>query len=72
MCVYLCECMYIYICMACVCVSMYVYIYTHMYFLFVTTYIITDLLILYLVLLIGLRKYMLFQSFYRDSLFLKL
>ena len=44
----------------------------YVFFIFVSTYNITGLFILYLVLLVGLRRYMLFQSFYRDSLFLKL
>ena len=53
--------MHVYVC---------VYIYTYVFFIFVTIYIITDSFILYLVLLI--RRYMVFQSFYRDSYFLKL
>ena len=46
-------------------------IYMFIILVFVTVNIITDLFILYLVLLIGLRRYMLFQS-YRDFLCLKL
>ena len=40
--------------------------------IFVTINIITDSFILKLALLIGLRKHMLFQRFYREFLFLKL
>ena len=41
----------------------------YVFITFVTISIVTDLIILYLVLLIGRRRYMLFQSFYLDFLF---
>ena len=56
-----------YICID-MCVGLYVCI--HAFIIFVTINIVTDLFILYLVLLIDLKRYMLFQSFYRDFLFL--
>ena len=52
------------------CVGLYVCM--HAFIIFVTINIVTDLFILYLVFLIDLKRYMLFQSFYRDFLFLKL
>ena len=48
------------------------YVCMHAFIIFVTINIVTDLFILYLVFLIDLKRYMLFQSFYRDFLFLKL
>ena len=73
---YVCEYIYVYMCVFIygymyACVYIYVYIYICILYI-VTIYIITDSFVLYLVSLIGLRRYMLFQSFYRDSLFLTL
>ena len=54
------------------CIYIYIYICIYVFIISATVNIITYSFILYLVLLIGLRRYMLFQSFYYDLLFLKL